>query len=415
MAENESNRESPAADPTAPPMWQRPGNWLRVVGVLLTAVAIELVVLTAEATGPIGSLGTSARWVVAVIVGLLAIWGCLYVLFQPGQTLEDHREAVDRVTRPEEYQAFGLGPQPEGTPPSQLYLDLVKRAVANLLYEDPPTWFYDHHHEPQLAAGFSLARRVRGEDHPTAAHTMIGIRRLDHLRQCVETVLHEEVPGDLIETGSYRGGATIFLRAVLKAHGVRDRRVFVCDTFVPPTPPKPPLIIMPIIQALAAVPSRRWRRAYFMFLQRLPKKYQAFPDAREPSDELVDFLLWNLQNPVVFNRTDRTNLNRVKSHFARYGLLDDQVVFLKGFFADTLPSAPIEQLAVVRLDGDTYESTWDAITALYPKMSPGGFLIVDDYHAFSDCRRAIDRYREEHGIVDELQPIDRLAVFWRKS
>jgi hypothetical protein len=125
--------------------------------------------------------------------------------------------------------------------------------------------------------------------------------------------------------------------------------------------------------------------------------------------------MWNLRNPVAFNHVETTNLELVKSSFARYGLLDDQVVFLEGFFADTLPEAPIEQLAIVRLDGDTYESTWDAITVLYPKLSPGGYLIVDDYQSFSDCEKAIQDYRQQHGIDDEMTPIDNLAVFWRKT
>jgi hypothetical protein len=228
-------------------------------------------------------------------------------------------------------------------------------------------------------------------------------------------VLRNNVPGDLIETGSYRGGATVFMRALLKAHRALDRRVFVCDTFVPPSPPKPPLIVMPIIQALAAIPGAAWRRTYFMFLQGLPKQYQAFPDIAEPSDDIVQFLLWNLRNPVAFNHVDNTSLDVVKSNFACYGLLDDQVVFLQGFFADTLPQAPIERLAVVRLDGDTYESTWDAIHALYPKLSSGGYLIVDDYGSFSDCQRAVEEYRSQHEIRDEIKRIDNLAVYWQKS
>jgi O-methyltransferase len=109
------------------------------------------------------------------------------------------------------------------------------------------------------------------------------------------------------------------------------------------------------------------------------------------------------------------SLEQVKEHFAKYNMLDDQVKFLKGWFKDTLPVAPIKQLAVVRLDGDMYESTMDGLVNLYPKLSKGGFLIVDDYGDVEACRRAISDYREKHGIKDPLQKTDWAEVYWRKS
>jgi hypothetical protein len=244
---------------------------------------------------------------------------------------------------------------------------------------------------------------------------MIGLKRLDHLQQCIEDVVVSGVPGDLIETGSYRGGATIFMRAVLKALGVVDRRVFVCDTFVPPAPELPHWTIRPVLQALASVPNRRWRQRFFMFLQRLPRRHHAFPDCQNPSERFVRFVMWTLRNPSVLQAFEPTSLEDVKSRFARYGLLDDQVEFLQGFFADTLPAASIERLAVLRLDGDTYESTTDAIRWLYPKLSSGGYCIVDDYWSFPDCERAIHDYRRQQDIVDEIKAVDRLSVFWQKS
>ena len=75
----------------------------------------------------------------------------------------------------------------------------------------------------------------------------------------------------------------------------------------------------------------------------------------------------------------------VKANFRRYGLLDDQVRFLPGWFKDTLQDAPIDRIAVLRLDGDLYESTIQALDALYPRVSPGGFCIIDDYLAVKAC------------------------------
>ena len=74
-------------------------------------------------------------------------------------------------------------------------------------------------------------------------------------------------------------------------------------------------------------------------------------------------------------------LDVVQRNFAKYGLLDKHVKFLKGWFKHTLPRAPMEKLALIRLDGDLYESTWVALESLYPKLARGGYLIVDDYGA----------------------------------
>ena len=107
-------------------------------------------------------------------------------------------------------------------------------------------------------------------------------------------------------------------------------------------------------------------------------------------------------------------LEEVKRNFARYGLLDDRVRFLPGWFRDTLPSAPVERLAILRMDGDLYESTWQALEALHPRLSPGGFAIVDDYGMVEACRRATDEWRAARGVTDPIQWIDGDGVFWRR-
>jgi O-methyltransferase len=107
-------------------------------------------------------------------------------------------------------------------------------------------------------------------------------------------------------------------------------------------------------------------------------------------------------------------LENVKEIFERYGLLDDQVRFLKGWFRDTLPNAPIEKLAILRLDGDMYESTMDVLRNLYYRVSAGGFVIVDDYGAYSACRKAVHDFRAEHGVSEPIQEIDWTGVYWRK-
>jgi hypothetical protein len=70
---------------------------------------------------------------------------------------------------------------------------------------------------------------------------------------------------------------------------------------------------------------------------------------------------------------------------------------------------------VLRLDGDLYESTMDALVALYDRVSPGGFVIVDDYHGWPVCKKAVDEFRAERGIVAPLRGIDALATFWQRE
>jgi hypothetical protein len=196
---------------------------------------------------------------------------------------------------------------------------------------------------------------------------MIGLKRLDNLEFCIEEVIAKGVPGDLIETGVWRGGATIFMRAVLKAYGVTDRCVWVADSF-------------------AGLPP---------------------PDAGKYPHDAGDRLHEARELAV--------SLEQVKANFDRYGLLDDQVRFLKGWFRDTLPTAPIERLAVLRLDGDMYQSTMDALANLYPKVSQGGYVIVDDYSAIPACRQAVHDYRSANGITEEIRDIDWTGIFWQKG
>ncbi len=213
---------------------------------------------------------------------------------------------------------------------------------------------------------FDAARREEGRDWPADAETMIGLKRLANVRECVERTLADGVPGDLVETGVWRGGASIYMRGILKAHGVTDRTVWLADSF-------------------AGLPASDGRYA------------EDHGDQLHTRDELA------------------VTADDVRDNFRRYDLLDDQVQFLVGWFKDTLPAAPIEKVAVLRLDGDMYGSTMDALNALYDKVSSGGYLIVDDYGAIAACAQAIEDFRTEHGIDEPLNRIDWTGVYWRKA
>jgi hypothetical protein len=391
-------------------------KWLLVVVTIAAAIAAELCLVGPKPTAIDVGLSPAARFVAAVAIVALAAWLCLFIAFRPWRPNPGKRDLERLPYDGDDYLAQGLGPVPQDGTPRELYLDLVKRCVTNILYEDPPKVVFDHLCRPTVATRFELQRRVLGEDFASAAHTLVGTHRLENIQHCVERVLEQNVPGDLVETGSYRGGATIFMRALLRAHEVTDRRVFVCDSFSPLAPQLPHWTVLPLIQALAAIPNRWWQRKYFFLLQKFAKDYQAFPPTSDPSDCFVQILMWNLRNPdLMAGSGENHSLELVQSRFARYGLLDEQVVFLKGFFADTLPHAPVERIAVLRLDGDLYESTRDALVHLYPKLSPGGYCIIDDYYPWPDCAKAVNEYRQEHGISEEMHDIDQTGVYWRKG
>jgi O-methyltransferase len=276
--------------------------------------------------------------------------------------------------------------EPVPASPAELYIDLMKRTLTRTIVARPRERQTIQARFPAkrllVAAAQSLlspfswelvrvircvpdnylesgdAARNRVED----AETMLGTRQLDNMQACIDGVLRSNVPGDFLEAGVWRGGMTILMRAVLKAYGVTDRRVWVVDSF-------------------AGLP--------------------------RPDDAHNSFG-WKAGDMAA-------SLEEVRGNFARYGLMDEQVSFLKGYFNQTLPLAPISKLAVLRVDADLYESTIDVLENLYPKLSAGGYAIFDDYQNLPDCRRAIDDYRSRHGIREPVRQIDTRAVFWQKA
>ena len=272
--------------------------------------------------------------------------------------------------------------------PTDLYLDLLKKTLSFSLWEEPPipldTFNYKRSSVARGAVslvsrtlalgryqlvrdrGFTKQNREDGMIWPGYADTMIGLKRLDNLQFCLETAITDGVEGDFIETGVWRGGACILARAILAAHGIEDRRIFVADSF-----------------------------------EGLPRPdAEKFPADKGDACHTMKFLAISQE--------------QVAANFSRYGLLDDQVVFLKGWFKDTLPTAPLTKLAVIRLDGDMYSSTIDALENLYPKLSSGGFCIIDDY-ALEGCKKAVTDYRTANNISAEIKTIDWTGSYWRKE
>ena len=244
-----------------------------------------------------------------------------------------------------------------------LYLRLLKRCLIRDLFPDQR---YD---PPHLGTVLAYSRELRqsGLDWPTEAETMVGMKRLENLEQCCLSAISDGIPGDFVETGVWRGGCGILMRATLEACEDRERKVWQFDSF-----------------------------------QGLPK-----PDAYSfPADQNDQHWTYGSYLGV--------SLDKVKANFEKYELLDDRTIFVEGWFRDTVPHSEIGPISVLRLDGDMYESTWLVLTHFYPKVSRGGYVIIDDYGAIPTCKAAVDEFRRKHCIDSPLTAVDWTGVFWRK-
>jgi len=231
------------------------------------------------------------------------------------------------------------------------YIELVKSTVLNSIY-------------------FPGEHVAEGRIWPSQrAMTMIGQKRLDNIQMAVETVLKENIKGDLVETGVWRGGAVLLMKAILVANNDIERKVFLADSF-------------------QGIP---------------PVDLEKYPDDKvHEGAENLDILSDN-------------SMEEVQGYFSRMGLLDERVIFLKGWFEDTLPVIETDSIALLRLDGDIYKSTWESLTLLYNKVSTGGFIIIDDYYSWDGCRKAVEDFRKKNSIDDEMHDIDWTSLYWRKS
>jgi hypothetical protein len=179
-------------------------------------------------------------------------------------------------------------------------------------------------------------------------------------------IVKEEVPGDVIECGVWKGGVTIFMKAYLEVYQTKNRAVWIADSF-------------------EGVPKSTLAQDKYTDLSK-----EAYPGLAIPKEEVI-------------------------RNFEKYEVPLENVKFLEGWFKDTLPHAPMEKLALLRLDGDLYESTMDVLQSLYHKLSTGGFVIIDDFRALPQCEEAVKDFRSEHAITEEIQMIDSEAAFWRKG
>lgn len=207
------------------------------------------------------------------------------------------------------------------------------------------------------------SNREEGLDWPARAHTMIGLKRLNNLHNMLSVVKNNKIFGDFVETGVWRGGATIFIQAYNKMYELK-KNVFVCDSF-----------------------------------EGLPE-----PNIIKYPQDLGDT---HYQESFL-----KVSLEIVKSNFQLYNLLDENVIFIKGWFSETLKdNRDIKNISMLRFDGDMYGSTMDVLNNLYQKISSGGVLIVDDY-CLPNCKKAVEDFRIIKNIANKIEKIDKCGIFW---
>lgn len=205
--------------------------------------------------------------------------------------------------------------------------------------------------------------RSNGRDWPLYGLTMVGIKRLNSLQSMIANLLANNVEGDFVECGVWRGGSSIFMRGVLKAYNSLDRVVHLVDSF------------------------------------------DGLPPASTPEDEdiwsQVDFL--------------KVHQDTVEDGFRRYHLLDSQVQFHKGYFRYSLPkfrkNFGDRKIALLRMDGDMYESTMDILFNLADVLAPGACIVVDDW-VIEACQKAMKEFFSMHNLHPKIVPIDNDAVYF---
>ncbi len=282
---------------------------------------------------------------------------------------------------------------------AERYLDLLEGALLNEHYleNEVRLWYLlscaELRREPDLLRLQDPVRSMRSEAEELARsrrvgtfeadgqqtvffpYTIMGRTRLDHLRRCLDVVRSASIAGDLVECETLRGGGAIMMRGYLEAFEMRNRTVWVADRFHTTTP------------------------------ERLAE--QGFPtEEAGTASEVGGSAGWPAEA--------MGDLNVVRDGFARFNLLDERVRFLHGAYVETLPSAPIEKIALLRIASVTYADTREVLDHLYPKLADGAFVIVETY-ADLECRRAVDEFRATNGITSSLEQVDWAAAFWRND
>ena len=198
------------------------------------------------------------------------------------------------------------------------------------------------------------------------------------LVRAVDRLIERGIPGALVECGVYRGGNIEVMIRALQRHGVSDRDIYLYDTFAGmPTPEDKD------DESLGGIAKASW------------EAHRTEEDGDKGSNWM------------------KAGVELVRQRIDPLGYPERHLHFVKGMVEATIPEIVPDKIAILRLDTDFYSSTKHELQYLYPRLSPGGILIIDDYGAFPGSRMATDEYCAEHGLDWFLHRVDahvRLVV-----
>lgn len=245
--------------------------------------------------------------------------------------------------------------------------------------------------------------------------TLIGPKRLDNIEQCIKHITSNRIEGDIVEAGCWRGGALIYLKACLDVYQDNNpiqRRIWGADLFPEAnqlvTSRTKVMILKSLLKIRKLLPLKLRQQLASRIMEAFPTEHYE----NSTLDKIFAFAnsVTHVEKKCLISTTHQDLLEA----FKRYELYDDTIKLMPGWFNKTLPimSKEINKIALLRLDADFYQSTFDALTHLYPKLSENGICIIDDYGGFVECRKAVDKYRLQNKIDANLESVDGTCHFW---
>ena len=193
-------------------------------------------------------------------------------------------------------------------------------------------------------------------------YSMCSDDEVDQITHIIEDINNKDVKGVIVEAGVWRGGMSAYIRALLNYYN-DDRHLYLFDTF------------------------------------------GGFPESQlNNKDQRI--------HPIMQLIYRDYQLNQVKQLFKRFDLLAN-TNFIQGKFVNTIPKTSIKKIAILRLDADYYEPTLYVLEQCYYKISPGGYVIVDDYNnPYVGCKQAVLEFRAKYNITTPIVDDYGGSIYW---
>lgn len=208
-------------------------------------------------------------------------------------------------------------------------------------------------------------------------YTMTSPERVFALCDAVRHVVRNQIPGDLVECGVWRGGSTMAMLKTLSANSCDSRLIWLYDTF----------------EGMSE-PGQNDVDCYGQTADRL---LEQSAENRTAADSV-----WC-----------EASLDDVRTNVSSCAYPQNHLNYIVGKVEQTIPASLPDKIALLRLDTDWFDSTWHELVHLYPRLVPGGILIIDDYGHWQGCREAVDQYLQQHApnlLLCRIDYTGRIAV-----